>query len=307
MKRITILTALFIALIGLTFTGCPSPVPPKPAGETVSAMPILAGGSSIVASKNISVPYDPKNQLEFAYTNQGPILSGWETGTFEVGKEYTSKVNGATVKTVASIDASGNTVYTGTFDDNKGTFVVTLKTNDTWEYTQSLVTDIVFSGDIAVPDGTVFMTLLSQSSVSGSRDGLNLTGTNGESYCYQNYLIGDRANARDFFSYDFSLKIRDNGAFVGQLVTGQVFKSTDAGDHYDATLLDPFPAPAYDNATITAYEAGLTTGAMTKGNTLIYRVVSGGDTKWYSVNVQDGTDNPEDAGKTANEVWELHP
>jgi len=97
-----------------------------------------------------------------------PAVTGWTTDTSSVNtstNSFTSTVLGKTVTTVITTSGS-DIIFTGTFSDNQGTYVITYHTDsDTFDFDQTVICDL--SG---FPDsGTYGATYMLTTTMSGAQ------------------------------------------------------------------------------------------------------------------------------------------
>lgn len=203
MKKLFTLAIVLLSV--LVLTGCPNPIIPDE--DVITVFPAFDG---FVAARNISItlhgaPGTDAGAEDF-YMANGPLLTGWEEGTFEIGTTYTTTILGTSVETVASMDGE-TIVYTGTFSDGEGKFEIRLNTDNSFTYMQR----IVLVGNNW--DSGTFINYVS-SSLTGTRDGTNYDASGN---CLGYASNGD-GTGKYGFRYETSVKIRISDHWIGLFV-----------------------------------------------------------------------------------------
>lgn len=208
--------AILLVAMTLMITGC-SPV------ETVTSLPVFMAVAP--GARNVSIDFEAVDTNETYYLMSGPLLTGWETGVYEIGETYTTDILGIPVETTITSDGD-DIVYTGVFPDGQGMYELKLSTNDSFEYEQRYVLESTTA--------TVY--------VYAKIDGVKLDGSgyfgDGKRLVY----LDD--GGKNGYRSETRVKSNDNGTWVGLLqldvgivdLTGSPDVSFTSGQALEATI-----------------------------------------------------------------------
>jgi hypothetical protein len=191
MKKI--LLALFVTVLVLS---C-EPVVSIP-GETVEGKPSFSvgiSGSRAVSFNLNETAADADALAKVNYYTLAPPITGWESGSYEIGVSYPIDVMGFPVSLVISKDGD-NIIYTGNYDDvdNNSSFSFVLFPNGSFTFESA----VILLDSVTNTDGFACKTLASGELLNSS-----LTGTGVSwNYILINGIPQYNHNWFDFRTYD---------------------------------------------------------------------------------------------------------